>query len=352
MIKFIKFSSFMIILLFFPISFYFNIIQINCNEDNSSIKSIYVSIYPEEDYSKWYVFIEIYLKENATPHIDIDWGEVNRNGNIFYVNILMKFISKTLEFPVINRVNVYDLGFLEKGNYTFILYINSKLYKTENFIVERTEPMLYFSATPYIIWNGEEWIARVALDANMVPKGIHWGPLLKTEDGFMINIIVEEWTGNISKYSYRYGEHNYSLGILPEGSYWFYVYVNGVIDTFVPFEVSRILTTFTEIWSTATTTYTFIGTYSLFNTTIVYTVIVTDTYREGKDITTYITIKVKEKSTTTTAITTKPSTTKTIETFTKGKFNIEQYIIPLSLFTIVIMVTILLYYILFKRREI
>jgi hypothetical protein len=342
----------MIILLFFPISFYFNIIQINCNENNSSIKSIYVSIYPEEDYSKWYAFIEIYLEENAAPHIDIDWGEVNRNGNIFYVNISMKFISKTLEFAPINRIHVYDLGFLEKGNYTFILYINSKLYKTENFIVERTEPMLYFSATPYIIWNGEEWIARVALDANMVPKGIHWGDVIKTKDGFMINIIVEEWTGNISKYSYRYGEHNYSLGILPEGSYWFYVYVNGVIDTFVPFDVSRILMTFTEIWSTVTTTYTFIGTYSLFNTTIVYTVIVTDTHREGKDITTYITIKVKEKSATITKLlTTETLTTKTIEA-SKEKFNIEQYTIPLSLFIIVIMITFLLYYILFKRKEI
>jgi hypothetical protein len=354
MVNFIKISSLIIILLFFPISFYFNIIPINCNENQKlikdSIKSIYVSIYPEEDYSKWYAFIEIYLKENAAPHIDIDWGEVNRNGNIFYVNISMKFINETLEFPVINRVNVYGLGFLEKGNYTFKLYINNELYKTENFIIEKTEPTLYYIVTPWIEWNGEEWIARVALDANMVPKGIHWGDVIKTKDGFMINIIVEEWTGNISKYSYRYGEHNYSLGILEEGEYWFYVYVNGVIDTFVPFEVSRILTTFTEIWSTATTTYTFIGTYSLFNTTIVYTVIVTDTYEKGKDITTYITIKVKEKSATT-AITTETLTTKTIETKIKEKFEIENFI-PLSLFIIVIMITILLYYFLFKRREI
>jgi hypothetical protein len=350
MVNFIKTSSLIIILLFFPISFYFNIISINCNENQElikdSIKSIYVSIYPEEDYSKWYAFIEIYLKENAAPHIDIDWGEVNRNGNIFYVNILMKFISKTLEFPVINRVNVYDLGFLEKGNYTFILYINNELYKIENFIIEKTEPTLYYIVTPWIKWNGEEWIARVALDANMVPKGIHWGDVIKTKDGFMINIIVEEWTGNISKYSYRYGEHNYSLGILPEGSYWFYVYVNGVIDTFVPFEVSRILMTFTEIWSTVTVTYTFTETY--FNITMVHTI--TDTHREGKDITTYITIKIKEKSATT-AITTEALTTKTIETKIKEKFEIEKFI-PLSLFIIVIMITILLYYILFKRREI
>jgi len=345
MVNFIKFSSLIIILLFFPISFYFNIISINCNENQElikdSIKSIYVSIYSEEDYSKWYAFIEIYLKENAAPHIEIDWGEVNRNGNIFYVNISMKFISETLEFPLINRVHVYDLGFLEKGNYTFIVYINNELYKTENFIIEITEPMLYFSATPHIEWNGEEWIARVTLDANMVPKGIHWGDVIKTEDGFMINIIVEEWTGNISKHSYKYGEHNYSLGILPEGNYWFYVYVNGVIDTFVPFEVSRILMTFTEIWSTVTTTYTFTETY--FNITMVHTI--TDTYEEGKDITTYITIKVKETTTTT-----KPLTTKTIEP-SKEKFEIEN-LIPISLFIIVIIITILLYYILFKRREI
>jgi hypothetical protein len=62
------------------------------------------------------------------------------------------------------------------------------------------------------------------------------------------------------------------------------------------------------------------------------------------------TIKIKEKSATT-AITIETLTTKTIEAY-KEKFEIEQYIIPLSLFIIVIMITILLYYFLFKRREI
>ena len=348
MVNFIKFSSLIIILLFFPISFYFNIISINCNENQElikdSIKSIYVSIYSEEDYSKWYAFIEIYLKENAAPHIEIDWGEVNRNGNIFYVNISMKFINKTLDFALVNRPYFYDLGFLEKGNYTFIVYINNELYKTENFIIEKTEPTLDCIIAPWIEWNGEEWVARVKLSANMIPRGIHWGDVIKTEDGFMINIIVEEWIGNISKRFYKYGEHNYSLGILEEGNYWFYAYVNGEFGVHVPFEVSRILKTFTEIWSTVTTTYTIQRTYLLFNTTTIYKDIITEIYKAGYIETTYMTIKVKEKTTTT-----KPLTT--IEMSTKEKFEIENFI-PIFSFIIVIIVNILLYYILFKRREI
>jgi hypothetical protein len=54
--------------------------------------------------------------------------------------------------------------------------------------------------------------------------------------------------------------------------------------------------------------------------------------------------------TTTTAITTKPLTIKTIET-SKEKFEIENFI-PIFSLIIVIMITILLYYFLFKRREI
>jgi len=343
MIKFIKFSSFMIILLFFPISFYFNIIPINCNsENNSLIEDIDVKVYQGDDH--WNALVNIYFQKDATQYINsIDWGEVYRNGSTFYVNISLIFTNETKEFPFTESANIYYLENLEDGNYTFKVYINGKLYKTENFIVEKIEPTLDFSATPWVKWNGEEWIARVRLSSNMVPKGIHWGDVIKTEDGFMINIIVEEWTGNISKYSYVYGEHNYSLGILPEGSYWFHAYVNGKFGVHVPFDVSRILMTFTEIWSTVTTTYTFIETYSLFNITIVYTVTVTDTHREGKDITTYISIKVKEK--------TETLTIKTIQKSAKEKFEIGQYIIPLSLFIIVIMATILLYYFLFKRGK-
>jgi hypothetical protein len=54
--------------------------------------------------------------------------------------------------------------------------------------------------------------------------------------------------------------------------------------------------------------------------------------------------------TTTTAITTKPLTTKIIQT-SKEKFEIGNFI-PIFSLIIVIMITILLYYFLFKRREI
>ncbi|MEM3630680.1 MAG: hypothetical protein QXY18_04630 [Nitrososphaerota archaeon] len=355
MIKYIKLPSLFIILLFFPISFYFNIFSINYNsENNFPIEYIEVDVYPEEDYSRWYVFVEIYLKEDAAPYIDIDWNEINRNGNTFYVNILTKPKEIVRKPPVVNRVNVYDLGAIEDGNYTFILYINGEKYPeaTKEFTIENKEITLFYDAGPWIEWNGKEWVARVGLSSNMIPNGIHWGNVIKTKDGFMINIIVDEWLGTPSTHFILHEEHNYSLGILPEGWYWFYVYVNGRLDTFVPFEVSRILMTFTTIWSTATDIFTFIETYEYSHTTIVYTHTITDIGRKGQIITTYITIKVKENP----EIETSQISTKTIQTSIKenpkGEFEIEKYTIPISLFIIVIMITISLYYTLFKRREI
>jgi len=150
--------------------------------------------------------------------------------------------------------------------------------------------------------------------------------------------------------SYKYDEKNYSLGILEEGSYSIYAYINGEFDSLSIVGISWTFTTYVP--TTYTTTETYTKPIIIYSNGKYYQKIITTTktmIETQKLITS--TIKVKEK-TTTTAITTEALTTKTIETKIKEKFNIEQYIIPLSLFIIVIMITILLYYILFKRREI
>jgi len=151
---------------------------------------------------------------------------------------------------------------------------------------------------------------------------------------------IDEWIGNISEHFYKYDEKNYSLGILEEGSYSIYAYINGEFDSLSIFSISWTFTTYVP--TTYTTTETYTEPIIIYSNGKYYQKIITTTkttIETQKLITS--TIKVKEK-TTTKAITT--------ETF-KEKFEIENFI-PLSLFIIVIMITILLYYILFKRREI
>jgi hypothetical protein len=58
MVNFIKTSSLIMILLFFPISFYFNIIPINCDSENNLHIEMSIDIYPDKNFTKWYV--EIY----------------------------------------------------------------------------------------------------------------------------------------------------------------------------------------------------------------------------------------------------------------------------------------------------
>jgi hypothetical protein len=71
--------------LFLPISFYFNTIPINYNSENNLHVKMSIVIHPDENYTRWHVYIfDLFLESNSEPLIieDIDWGEVNRNGNI------------------------------------------------------------------------------------------------------------------------------------------------------------------------------------------------------------------------------------------------------------------------------
>ncbi|MDZ7375658.1 MAG: hypothetical protein ONB13_03460, partial [candidate division KSB1 bacterium] len=92
---------------------------------------------------------------------------------------------------IVDIKNTYYLGVLEDGNYTFIVYVNGKQYhdSIQEFIVE-SKIGLNFLAYPYIEWNGKEWIAKIALYSNMVPKGIRWGNIEKTKDLILIFLLT------------------------------------------------------------------------------------------------------------------------------------------------------------------
>ncbi|MEM1575747.1 MAG: hypothetical protein QW755_06445 [Nitrososphaerota archaeon] len=385
MLKYIKIPSFFIILLFF-ISFYFNIIPINCIENDSKILDVNIEIHPDV-YSGWYACITILTVPNVTS---IHSSRLYREGNTFYLNVTIEFGENVNveNFRIISEwhcyteddssklYNCYDLYlfengkyyYLKEGNYSFILNVNNKTY-IKNFTINRENTPPLVRTYPYLFWNGEEWILEVTLHSNLIPKEIFCLDPILIEDKkiFEILIGIEEWEDEIPERTVI-KEYNFSLGILPEGEYWFHVYVNGKLNTFVPYEVSRILTT--KAWSTVTDISTYTKTYSFSYTTITTTYTITEVYEEA--YTTYTSIKVKESSEigepktimiigkTTIILGTKTiqksqTSTKTIQALKeipKGEFKIEQFTIPTSLFIIVIMITFLLYYILFKRREI
>ena len=164
---FIKLLSSIIILLFF-ISFYFNIILINCNENDSKILDVNIEIYPDV-YSGWYAEILIRTIPNVT---NIYSSHLNRNGNIFYLNVTIEFGENVedirmnsawycyIENNSLELCKCYDLYFIEKGkysflkegNYSFILNINDKQY-IKNFTINRKEIPPIVKSFPYFFMN-------------------------------------------------------------------------------------------------------------------------------------------------------------------------------------------------------
>jgi hypothetical protein len=335
MVNFIKTSSLIIILLFFPISFYF--ISINCNENNSLIENIDIDIYPIDVYNEnWRIIIRIFCWKEI---INVNWSEINRNGNIFYTNVIIEFgnrIAKDIG-EVYSKAfctgYYYEIKNIEEGNYTFILYINGKEYpdSIEHFTVKKEiEP--YIVPFAIIYCEGEKWFAKVVLRSNMILEGIHWGDLEKDEYSFKINITIDKWTGTPKEYcAYESEEHIYDLGILKEGEYDFDIYINGEYSIASPnFEVKSRTSTIVTSSKLNEVAYT---------TSISSKIETTQTF----EITSIILIP----STSSIAPT---SIQKSIEKIKKE--GIESWIIPLSLFIIVIIFTFFLYYILFKRKRI
>lgn len=176
---------------------------------------------------------------------------------------------------------------LEDGDYTFIIYVNGKKCRSVNFYAIREIKLFpQCDVYPRLIWNGEEWIAEFGIYSNMIVKGIHWGSLIETEDGFSINIEIDEISGTPIEHSILYERRNYSLGILPEGIICISAYINGELDSYAIFDISRTITTYIPTTYTTTEVYTFDYTTKTITTVEKYKLITS-------------TIKVKEKTETT-----------------------------------------------------
>ena len=366
----IKFPSLIFILLFLFIP-----INLKTYSEIKEIEFADIFIISKEDgfYAKAIIFTRYNLK-------NIDWGNINRKENKFFVNIKINFGEKISNSNIEKFENDYKIGDIAIGEYSLVLYINDYEYKIFNFIVNPSSiPIKEFEELIEIekdfikgehIWNGEEWIFKISLFLNFVPEKIDWGEVntfnerIRNANITMSGKWIKEKDGALFFY-----EHNYSLGILPEGQNSFNVILKNFNDygLFYSFYVSEyyektIIKTYTvtethtmKIGEENVTLEVPIICYTEEVTRIkVKTATITSTFEktEKEETSEFETITTTSMSeTTATAITTKPLTTKTIEMSTKEKFEIENFI-PIFSFIIVIIITILLYYILFKRREI
>jgi len=130
LINFIKLSSLIIILLFFPIS-----ININSNLNISSkVPEISQAIIlPTLEEDGLYAIATIFTQWNVT---NIDWGNVKRNENAFLMNVKIEFgerIYSELQFKAIRLEHKYKIGDIDIGEYSLKLYINGYDYGIINF---------------------------------------------------------------------------------------------------------------------------------------------------------------------------------------------------------------------------
>jgi len=382
-INFIKLSSLIIILLFFPIS-----ININSNLNISSkVPEISQAIIlPTLEEDGLYAIATIFTQWNIT---NIDWGNIKRNENVFLVNIKIDFgerVYSGLEFKAIKLEHKYKIGDIDIGEYSLELYINEYDYGMINFTIN-PPPIPYeeFKELSEIernylkaenFWNGKEWIMEVSLFLNFAPQKIDWGEARYIGKDYIkigdyektiyikeINITLNGKWLKIKDIEVWYPyEHNYTLGLLPKGQISINIMINNFQDISLSynFDSEFYIRTITSRY-TATLTYIITGNgrtetlelpYEEFTEeTIVSTITIFATYEEEtseiiESTTSTFETTILEVSPETTVLETR--TTKTIQTFKE----IEQYNIPIFLFIIVIIVTLFLYYILFKRREI
>jgi len=382
-INFIKVSFLTIILLFFPIS-----ININSNLNISSkVPEISQAIIlPTLEEDGLYAIATIFTQWNIT---NIDWGNIKRNENVFLVNIKIDFgerVYSGLEFKAIKLEHKYKIGDIDIGEYSLELYINEYDYGMINFTIN-PPPIPYeeFKELSEIernylkaenFWNGKEWIMEVSLFLNFAPQKIDWGEARYIGKDYIkigdyektiyikeINITLNGKWLKIKDIEVWYPyEHNYTLGLLPKGQISINIMINNFQDISLSYNfdsefyirtiISRYTATLTYIITGNGRTETLELPYEEFTEeTIVSTITIFATYEEEtseiiESTTSTFETTILEVSPETTVLETR--TTKTIQTFKE----IEQYNIPIFLFIIVIIVTLFLYYILFKRREI
>ncbi|MEM5831644.1 MAG: hypothetical protein QXO40_05590, partial [Candidatus Aenigmatarchaeota archaeon] len=113
MVNFTKFSSLIIILLFLPIQF--NIISLNSNTYSKVIEVSDANILPILKEDGLYAMVAIFTQWNVT---NIDWENVNRNGNVLFVNVKIDFgerVYSEFEFKTIKLIHEYKIGDIDIG---------------------------------------------------------------------------------------------------------------------------------------------------------------------------------------------------------------------------------------------
>ncbi|MEM2209583.1 MAG: hypothetical protein QXM32_05050 [Nitrososphaerota archaeon] len=269
-------------------------INLNSNTYSQVSKISQAFLYPILKEDGLYAIAMISTRYNVT---NIDWGNVNRNGNVFFVNIKIDFgeIAFSLFEPgAIELIHEYKIGDIDIGEYSLELYINDynygiidftinpspipyeeliKLAEIEGFYIEDfkfigVDKGYYIKGKDF--WNGKEWIFEVSLFLNFAPQKIDWGEARYIGKDYIkignyeITIYIREinitLNGKWLKLKevpilYHY-EHNYTLGLLPKGQQSIWVNINNYQDIGLGynFDSEDYIITITKTIN-ATTTY-------------------------------------------------------------------------------------------------
>jgi hypothetical protein len=158
-----------------------------------------------------------------------DWGEVQQDGNTLYVDAELEKWTGAALCVMITETHAYDLGTLAPGDYVFEFRASGQLIKSREF---RPGPDQYvqYNPTPeqtaiFIVPAGAPMKAEVTMvlptDGYVVRS---WGEVQRQGDNhFYVNAEVERWTGAVNPVSTTV-THEYDLGTLADGNYYFHFY--------------------------------------------------------------------------------------------------------------------------------
>jgi hypothetical protein len=157
-----------------------------------------------------------------------NWGEVQQDGNTLYVNAELEKWTGIAACVMTTRAHEYDLGTLAPGDYVFEFRASGQLVKSREF---RPGPDQYvqYNPTPeqtavFIVPDGAQMKAKVTMVFPTDGYVVRWGELQRQADiHFLVNAEVERWTGAVNPVSTTI-THEYDLGTLADGNYYFHFY--------------------------------------------------------------------------------------------------------------------------------
>ncbi len=160
-----------------------------------------------------------------------DWGEVQQDGNTLYVNAELEKWTGISTCVMTTRAHEYDLGTLAPGDYVFEFRASGPLVKSREF---RPGPDQYvqYNPTPeqtavFIVADGTQMKAKVTMVFPTDGYVVRWGEVEQQADiHFVVNAEVERWTGAVTPGATTLS-HEYDLGTLADGKYYFHFYAWG-----------------------------------------------------------------------------------------------------------------------------